>query len=120
MSVAPRIPCATRTSDAARFRSSIWATAASKSLSAARPWRRPLTRRPVPRRFVAGALSVASGVSTDQVTLAHDPQTSGGLLAAVPADRLADVESDLRASGVDVWRVGRVEGNGAAGVALRA
>jgi len=61
------------------------------------------------RRFVAAALEVASGVPSELVTLAHDPQTSGGLLAAVPADRLDAVEAGLAAAGVDAWRIGRVE-----------
>ena len=39
------------------------------------------------RRFVAPALTVGDGVAPELVTLAHDPQTSGGLLSAVPADR---------------------------------
>ena len=43
------------------------------------------------RRYVRPALTVADGVSPELVTLAHDPQTSGGLLAAIPADRLAGV-----------------------------
>jgi selenide,water dikinase len=72
------------------------------------------------RRFVEPDLTVDGGVSPEIVTLAHDPQTSGGLLAAVPADRVAGVEDDLRAAGVDVWRIGRVEGDGRPGVALRA
>ena len=61
------------------------------------------------RRFVASSLRVAPGVSDDLVTLAHDPQTSGGLLAAVPPASLAAVEADLAARGVEGWRVGRVE-----------
>jgi selenide,water dikinase len=61
------------------------------------------------RRFVSPALTVAGGVPANLVTLAHDPQTSGGLLAAIPADRLAAVEADLAAAGVEAWRVGRVE-----------
>src|SRR4249919_3748508 len=36
------------------------------------------------RRFVSDALEVGAGVTPALVTLAHDPQTSGGLLAAVP------------------------------------
>jgi hypothetical protein len=51
------------------------------------------------------------------VTLAHDPQTSGGLLAAVPTTALAAVEAGLAARRVPWWRVGRVEA-GLAGVAL--
>ena len=38
------------------------------------------------RRYVAGSLDVAPNVPDEQITLAHDPQTSGGLLAAVPPD----------------------------------
>ena len=69
------------------------------------------------RRFVAPALDVAAGVAPGIVTLAHDPQTSGGLLAAVAADALAAVEAGLAAAGVRSWRVGRVEA-GEPGVAL--
>jgi selenide, water dikinase len=71
------------------------------------------------RRFVRPDLTVDDGVAPELVTLAHDPQTSGGLLAAIPPDRVDAVEADMRASGVDVWRIGRVEGNGGPGVALR-
>jgi selenide, water dikinase len=70
------------------------------------------------RRFVAGSLTVADGVPASLVALAHDPQTSGGLLAAVPAADLASVEAALGAAGVESWRVGRVEA-GDPRVALR-
>jgi selenide,water dikinase len=71
------------------------------------------------RRFVAPELTVGSGVAEDLVTLAHDPQTSGGLLAAVRPDRLESVEADLAAAGVASWRIGRVEGDLGPGVELR-
>ena len=61
------------------------------------------------RRFVAPALSVDAGVPEELVTLAHDPQTSGGLLAAIPPDRVPMVRRDLEAAGVTAWIVGRVE-----------
>jgi selenide,water dikinase len=61
------------------------------------------------RRFVADSLEVARGVSVDLVTLAHDPQTSGGLLAAVPPDLIAPVESAFEAAGVERWWIGGVE-----------
>lgn len=61
------------------------------------------------RRFVLPALSVDEGVSRELVALAHDPQTSGGLLAAVPRAQVAAVEDALEARGVPHWRVGRVE-----------
>jgi len=72
------------------------------------------------RRFVLPALTVAADVTAELVTLAHDPQTSGGLLAAVPADRLAAVEAGLAAAGVQTRRVGRVEAADGPGVELRA
>jgi selenide,water dikinase len=68
------------------------------------------------RRFVTPALVVEPGVRAVLVALAHDPQTSGGLLAAIPQDHLADVEAALAAAGVPAWRVGHVESG--AGVAL--
>jgi selenide,water dikinase len=68
------------------------------------------------RRYVAESLDVASGVPPEVVALAHDPQTSGGLLAAVPPDRTAAVASDLAAAGVDSWWIGTVEAG--SGVAL--
>jgi len=71
------------------------------------------------RRFVASVLSLAEGVAPEFLTLAHDPQTSGGLLAAVPEDRLEAVEAALESVDVAHWRVGRVEMNGEPGVVLK-
>jgi selenide, water dikinase len=70
------------------------------------------------RRFVAGELEVGPGVDAELVTLAHDPQTSGGLLAAVPSEEVAAVERALTDAGVESWRVGRVE-SGMPAVGLR-
>ncbi len=70
------------------------------------------------RRFVAPALVVAPAVEPSLVTLAHDPQTSGGLLAAVRPDQLAAVEREFETAGVRSWRVGRVETAAAPGVTL--
>jgi selenide,water dikinase len=69
------------------------------------------------RRYTAPALAISDGVAPALNTLAHDPQTSGGLLAAVPEGVLAAVEADLAAAGVAAWRVGVVEAG--EGVALR-
>jgi selenide,water dikinase len=68
------------------------------------------------RRFVADGLSVADGVTPELVTLAHDPQTSGGLLAAVPPVTAPDVLADLRGAGDEAWVIGEVIGG--SGVAL--
>jgi selenide,water dikinase len=60
------------------------------------------------RRFVAGSLEVGAGVSADLVTLAHDPQTSGGLLAAVPPSRVDDLDAAFERAGVERWWIGEV------------
>jgi selenide,water dikinase len=73
------------------------------------------------RRFVRPSLVVGGVVPLELVTLAHDPQTSGGLLAAVSPDRLAAVRAGLDDAGVEHRVVGRVEPMGGAdapGVAL--
>lgn len=69
------------------------------------------------RRFTAPALTVAGGVDPALVALAHDPQTSGGLLACVAAADTGAVMADLATAGVTAWCVGRVEPG--EGVALR-
>ena len=51
-SVAPATPSATRTSAAARLSVRIWSIARGEVGVAVRPWRWPLTRSPVPSRFV--------------------------------------------------------------------
>ena len=61
------------------------------------------------RRFVAPALEVSAGVAADLVTLAHDPQTNGGLLAAVPPGDVEALERALDTAGVPHWRVGHVQ-----------
>ena len=72
------------------------------------------------RRFVAQALTVDHGVPSELVTLAHDPQTSGGLLAAVPPDRVDAVTAALGERGVEHRWIGAVEAADEGQVALRA
>ena len=69
------------------------------------------------RRFVLDSLAIGPGVTLDLVVLAHDPQTSGGLLAAVSSNLLDETEAALDRADVDHWRIGRVEA-GDPGVAL--
>jgi selenide,water dikinase len=71
------------------------------------------------RRFVADSLKLGAGIAPQFVTLAHDPQTSGGLLAAVPPDLMSEVESSLDRANVPHWRIGNVEASDRPGVGLR-
>jgi selenide,water dikinase len=48
-------------------------------------------------------------VAAELVELAHDPQTSGGLLVSLPAEKGMSLEAQFAAAGVFVARVGRVE-----------
>jgi selenide,water dikinase len=68
------------------------------------------------RRFVLPSLHVGPDVGPDLVTLAHDPQTSGGLLVAVAPEALDDTVRALNAARVQAWRVGSVQAG--EGVAL--
>jgi selenide, water dikinase len=61
---------------------------------------------------------VESDASAAVEALAWDPQTSGGLLVSVPAERAAVLEATFEAEGVFARRIGRVEAG--AGVALQA
>jgi len=71
------------------------------------------------RRFVAEALDIGAGVSEALVALAHDPQTSGGLLTAIPPELVDNVELALDHAAIAHWRVGRVEDSEQPNIALR-
>jgi len=71
------------------------------------------------RRFVAPASTIDAGVSPELVTLAHDPQTSGGLLAAVAPEQVDKLEAAFGASGIEHWWIGQVEASDAPAVRLR-
>jgi selenide,water dikinase len=60
------------------------------------------------RDFVGDRVSV-DGVADELVALAFDPQTSGGLLLAVPADRAATLQAAFDGAGLHLRRIGGVE-----------
>ena len=60
-----------------------------------------------------GSSVVADGVEEDDLLPLYDPQTSGGLLVAVPADRVAQFVSSLEERGASGAVIGEVvEGSG--------
>ncbi len=70
------------------------------------------------RRYVLPALILGLDVPPELVVLAHDPQTSGGLLAAVDPTGLDALLRALDAKAVDHWLVGHVAASSTPGVEL--
>ncbi|GAB6909315.1 Selenide, water dikinase 1 [Desulfosarcina cetonica] len=71
------------------------------------------------RGLVAGKLHVAAGLSAPQEELLFDPQTSGGLLLAVPTDQADALLQALHDAGIDKAAIiGRAHEGGAAGIRI--
>ncbi len=68
------------------------------------------------RRGLEGKVELPEGLPEDVEHLLFDPQTSGGLLIALPPDRAGSLASALERDGLLGARVGRVEAG--AGVAV--
>ena len=69
------------------------------------------------RKLVAGMLDMATSLSPAQEELLFDPQTSGGLLLAVAADRANALLQELRSAGIEEAAiVGRAHASGRAGI----
>jgi selenide, water dikinase len=65
------------------------------------------------RTYLAGKVRLADGISEAMEHVLFDPQTSGGLLFAVPPERASQVESLFTAAGETVWGIGEaIEGEG--------
>jgi selenide, water dikinase len=58
------------------------------------------------RAYLAGKVRFGDGISEAMEHVLFDPQTSGGLLFAVPPDRAGGVEALFAAVGEMVWRLG--------------
>ena len=67
------------------------------------------------REFASSHVDSTADASLE--ALAYDPQTAGGLLVTLPADRGAVLVAAFASAGLPLWRVGQVEAG--TGVALR-
>jgi selenide,water dikinase len=65
------------------------------------------------RTYLADKVRIIGDVPEPLEHVLFDPQTSGGLLLALPRRRAADAEAAFAAAGLLLWRVGEVvEGEG--------
>ena len=65
------------------------------------------------RKYLQGKVSISPEITEELSHLLYDPQTSGGLLFAVPEERAVAVESGFAREGLPIWRVGEAaEGQG--------
>jgi selenide,water dikinase len=61
------------------------------------------------RDFAAAHVAVSGAVADEFLTLGWDPQTAGGLLVSLPADRGPALQAEWNARGLFSRRIGRVE-----------
>ena len=66
------------------------------------------------RQWVGGNAIFQAGIDEDVAALLFDPQTSGGLVLAVPAARASELEQLFSADGEPLWRIGIVSAGAAA------
>jgi len=65
------------------------------------------------RDALKDVVSIDESIAEEMIQILFDPQTSGGLLMAVPSERAAEMEKRMAADKLDCWRIGEVvEGSG--------
>lgn len=64
------------------------------------------------REYVAGKVVISDDVSPAMEHVLYDPQTSGGLLIAMPQSRVEDFERDCMTHKLSIWHIGMVETKG--------
>jgi selenide,water dikinase len=60
------------------------------------------------REALDGTVVMDDSIQEAMAQVLYDPQTSGGLLVAIPAERGPTLEQRMAADGLDCWRIGKV------------
>ena len=71
------------------------------------------------REYVGEQIEIASTVDSNQVKLFYDPQTAGGLLLAISADRAEELLRELRRDYPRAEIIGRVTERGAKAISVK-
>jgi len=71
------------------------------------------------REYVGEQIQIASTVDSNQVKLFYDPQTAGGLLLAISADRAEELLRELRRNYPRAEIIGRVTERGAKAISVK-
>jgi selenide,water dikinase len=71
------------------------------------------------REYVGEQIQIASTVDSNQVKLFYDPQTAGGLLLAISADRAGELLRELRRNYPRAEIIGRVTERGAKAISVK-
>lgn len=61
------------------------------------------------RDFLQGRVRMASSVDSNLEDVMYDPQTSGGLLIAIPIDRVEQFEQEIKNKKIFVQEIGQIE-----------
>lgn len=65
------------------------------------------------REALTDSVTIADDIDEAMVQVLFDPQTSGGLVVALPADTSDEFERRMAADGLECWRIGEIaEGSG--------
>jgi len=59
--------------------------------------------------YLRDSVSFQRDLPPERKVVLHDPQTSGGLLIALPEERAPELEALFTAEALSLWRIGQVE-----------